>query len=151
MSEPSTIQGGLAVDDRGSVRFVNDFNFEGVKRFYQVQNHQAGFIRAWHGHLVEGKYAYVARGSIRLGVVKLDEEDVYGTDPESIIQMFTLSSEKPQVLWIPPGYANGFKTLTDDAVVIFFSTISLDDSIEMGDDFRFDWDYFFDVWAEDYR
>ena len=36
--------------------FVNDFNFENVKRFYQVENHRQGFIRAWHGHKKEGKY-----------------------------------------------------------------------------------------------
>ena len=39
MKEVNLINGGVAVDDRGSVRFVNDFDFEGVKRFYQVQNY----------------------------------------------------------------------------------------------------------------
>ena len=33
MNKPTLIEGGLAVDDRGEVRFVNEFNFEGVKRF----------------------------------------------------------------------------------------------------------------------
>jgi hypothetical protein len=33
MEETKVLNGGLAVDDRGSVSFVNDFNFEGVKRF----------------------------------------------------------------------------------------------------------------------
>ena len=32
--------GDLAVDDRGEVGFVNDFDFAGVKRFYTVRNHQ---------------------------------------------------------------------------------------------------------------
>ena len=50
MSEPLLIEGGLAVDDRGEVRFVNGFGFEGVKRFYAVSNHQPGFVRAWHAH-----------------------------------------------------------------------------------------------------
>ena len=31
--ETKIINGGVATDDRGSVRFVNDFNFDGVKRF----------------------------------------------------------------------------------------------------------------------
>ena len=38
--------GGQAVDDRGTVSFVNDFDFNNVKRFYQVENHRRGFIRA---------------------------------------------------------------------------------------------------------
>ena len=31
---PFLIPGGVAVDDRGSVRFVNEFNFKDVKRFF---------------------------------------------------------------------------------------------------------------------
>ena len=48
--ETKIYQGGISVDDRGSVRFVNEFQFQNVKRFYQVENHKSGFIRAWHGH-----------------------------------------------------------------------------------------------------
>ena len=68
--------GGIAVDDRGSVRFVNDFNFENVKRFYQVENHRQGFIRAWHGHKKEGKYVYVATGTALIGVVNMETETI---------------------------------------------------------------------------
>ena len=70
------INGGISVDDRGSVRFVNDFNFEGVKRFYQVENHDNNFIRAWHGHEREGKYVYVTSGSILVGVVNIETEEI---------------------------------------------------------------------------
>jgi len=62
-------EGGLAVDDRGHLKFINDFNFGGVKRFYQVENHQIGIIRAFHGHLKEAKYVYVVKGSIILCAV----------------------------------------------------------------------------------
>jgi dTDP-4-dehydrorhamnose 3,5-epimerase len=50
------IEGGLAVDDRGSIVFVNDFSFKDVKRFYQLENFSTNTIRAWHGHQKEGKY-----------------------------------------------------------------------------------------------
>ena len=33
MSELSFFEGGVGVDDRGEVGYVNDFNFAGVKRF----------------------------------------------------------------------------------------------------------------------
>jgi len=49
------IPGGIAVDDRGTLTFANDFNFYGVKRFYQVQNFSTSTIRAFHGHLNEAK------------------------------------------------------------------------------------------------
>ena len=49
------VAGGLAVDDRGSLKFINDFALAGYKRFYVVENHKQGFIRAWHGHKHEAK------------------------------------------------------------------------------------------------
>ncbi|MFW9896171.1 MAG: NAD-dependent epimerase/dehydratase family protein, partial [Candidatus Thorarchaeota archaeon] len=58
--ELQLIKGGIAIDDRGSVSFANDFNFYGIKRFYQVQNFKTSTIRAFHGHSKEAKYVYVA-------------------------------------------------------------------------------------------
>lgn len=123
------LNGDLHVDDRGVVRFVNDFNFKNVKRFYQVENHRAGYIRAWHGHKKEEKYVYVVSGSIMVGVVDLKTEE---------IQKFHLSAEKPRVLWIPANTANGFMSLTDDAKVLFFSSSTLEESKK--DDLRFPYD-----------
>jgi len=40
---PYIIEGGLAVDDRGTLTFANGFSFAGVKRFYFVSNHTRGF------------------------------------------------------------------------------------------------------------
>ena len=131
--------GGLAVDDRGSVSFVNNFNFDGVKRFYQVENHKRGFIRAWHGHVKEGKYVYVCQGSALIGAVNLETEE---------IEKFVLSSKSPKILWIPPNYANGFKSLEENTKIIFFSTSSLEDSV--GDDIRFDYAKW-NIWDEEYR
>jgi len=151
MSDKLTIiPGGLAADDRGSLRFINDFNPSeaGVKRFYQVQNHTAGFIRAWHGHLKEGKYVYVPKGAALVAAVRMEKRDADYVLTEDV-QKWTLSSELPKVLYIPPGYANGFKTLTDDTILMFFSTSTLEES--KGDDIRFAWNKVLGVWEEDYR
>src|SRR5574343_1489053 len=118
--------GAKIVDDRGSVSFVNDFDFAGVKRFYIVENHDKGFVRAWHGHQHEGKYVYVTRGSAIVGAVKLSSGQ---------LQRYVLSAANPQVLWIPAGHANGFKTLTDDTQIMFFSTSTLTQS--QADDIRY--------------
>jgi len=139
MSLTKLINGGVSVDDRGSVRFVNDFNFNGVKRFYQVENHSKGFIRAWHGHKKEGKYVYVVNGSALVGIVNMETEEV---------NKFVLSSQTPKVLWIPPGYFNGFKSLEEGTKIIFFSTSTLEESL--GDDIRMPHDKW-DIWSEDYR
>lgn len=128
------LEGGLAVDDRGRVIFCNDFKMDGIKRFYQVSNHRAGFIRAWHGHKEEEKYIYVSQGSALIATVKVDDWETPDRDAQS--ERFVLSEMKPGILRVPGGYAHGFMTLTSDTNLIFFSTSSLESSLE--DDFRFD-------------
>jgi dTDP-4-dehydrorhamnose 3,5-epimerase len=135
------LEGKVAIDDRGTVKFVNDFNFEGVKRFYQVENHRRGFIRSWHGHRVEGKYVYVVTGAALVGAVELDKDDA---SP----QKFVLCEELPRVLWIPPGHANGFMSLRDNTKIIFFSTSTLEET--KGDDIRLPYDTW-NIWQEDFR
>lgn len=77
--EIKLINGGLSVDDRGSVTFVNDFNFSDVKRFYIVENHRVGFIRAWHGHEKEGKYVFVVKGTALIGAVDMRSDSPKNT------------------------------------------------------------------------
>ena len=119
------IDGSISVDDRGSISFVNGFDFRDVKRFYMVQNHSKGFIRAWHGHKQEGKYVFVTKGAIIMATVSMETEK---------ITKYVLSATKPQILYIPAGNYNGFRTLTDDTQIMFFSTSSFKDSLD--DDFR---------------
>ena len=137
--ETKIINGGLSVDDRGSVTFVSDFNFSDVKRFYVVENHRSGFIRAWHGHEKEGKYVFVVKGTALIGAVDMNSES-----PKKYI----LSDRSPKILYIPPGHANGFKTLEEDTRIIFYSTSTLQDSL--GDDIRFPFDKW-NIWEEDFR
>lgn len=132
--QPKLIKGGLAVDDRGSVSFINDFDFKNVKRFYMVDNHKQGFIRAWHGHKNEAKYVLLAKGSALVCAVKVDDWAEPSKDAE--IHKFILSDKNPSVLFIPKGYANGFMSLTTDSKLMFFSTSSLEESL--GDDYRYD-------------
>lgn len=138
------LKGGLAVDDRGSLRFVNDFSFVGVKRFYQVENHRQGFIRAWHGHEREGKYVYAVSGSALVGVVPLTA----AIGDMNAVKKFVLSDQSPAVLWIPPGNYNGFMSLSSNSKLMFFSTSTLEES--QGDDIRQDFDTW-NIWREDFR
>jgi len=150
MEDPRTIKGGLAVDDRGMLTFANDFEFDGVKRFYMVENFERGFIRAWHGHQREAKYVFVPQGSIVLGVVPLTEALVGATHHTTDeVQQYVLSAKKPEILYIPPGYFNGFQTLEDNTKIMFFSTSTLEESMQ--DDHRLPWDTW-SIWnRRDYR
>jgi dTDP-4-dehydrorhamnose 3,5-epimerase-like enzyme len=143
---PSLIEGGLAIDDRGSLSFVNGFNFAGVKRFYVVSNFRQGFIRAWHGHRQESKYVFASAGSALVCAVAV--EDWEKPDRNAKVHRYVLSTQKPAVLFIPAGYANGAMSLTQDAKLIFFSTSSVEES--RGDDIRFDARYW-DPWTVEER
>lgn len=135
--KPYLIEGGLAVDERGQLIFVNDFDFKGVQRFYMVENFSTDTIRAFHGHRKESKYAFVATGSALLVAVEID--DFAEPSKDSEVRRFVLSARKPSILYIPPGYANGFKALEKNTKIIFFSTSSLEESKK--DDYRFPYDY----------
>jgi dTDP-4-dehydrorhamnose 3,5-epimerase len=139
--EPLLILGEQAVDDRGSLSFVNAFAFEGVKRFYVVSNHRLGFVRAWHAHRHEAKYATVVQGACLVGAVRID--DWANPSKDLPVHRYVLSAGKPSVLYIPPGFANGFMSLTTDARIIFYSTASLEES--RTDDIRYDSRYW-DAW-----
>lgn len=139
------IRGDKFVDDRGEICFVNDFNFDSVRRFYIVRNHSRNFVRAWHGHLNEGKYVYCVSGSAIVAAIRM--EDMEKDNP--VIFRTILSSISPTVLFIPAGYANGFMSLVDDMSLIFFSTSTLDQS--KNDDTRYSADKFRHVWKVEER
>jgi dTDP-4-dehydrorhamnose 3,5-epimerase-like enzyme len=144
--EPTLIKGGLAVDDRGSLMFANEFHFEGVKRFYVIENHQPQFVRAWHGHKKEAKYFIPIKGSFIVGAVPVDNWD--HPNKELLPFRITLSEHSPQILAIPPGYANGLMNLTPGAKLLVLSTSTLDES--KGDDFRYPGRYW-DIWKIEER
>lgn len=141
--EVQLIRGDLAVDDRGLLRFVNDFEFAGVRRFYLVENHCPGFTRAWHAHRREGKYILVVSGAAIVAAVRI--ADWSGPTTAGPVHRHVLSADKPAVLWVPPGHANGFRTLSGDARIMFFSTSSLAESRD--DDVRWPPGQFGDVWT----
>lgn len=144
--EPELLRGGLSVDDRGEVGFVNEFDFADVRRFYTVANHQAGFVRAWHGHRREAKYVFAATGAALVCCVEPDDWDSPSRDLP--IFRFVLSERSPAVVRVPAGFVNGFMTLTEGSKLIFFSSSTLQESL--GDDIRFPARYW-DPWQVEER
>ncbi len=88
------------MNDRGKVGYVNEFDFAGVKRFYTVKNHDAGFVRAWHAHWREAKYITAIKGAAIFG----RSQSTIGRSPRRSGSCFRYTS----LLYIPSCYANGF-------------------------------------------
>ena len=137
METPKLIKGGSAIDDRGVLSFVNDYSFQGVKRFYQVQNFSTSIIRAFHGHRIEAKYVFVPKGSALIIVIPLEELEEKRENAASVYR-FVLSSVSPSVLYIPNNYSNGFRAMEPDTIIQFFSTSNLEEAKD--DDVRHPYD-----------
>lgn len=130
---PCLIQGGRHVDERGSVSFVNGFDFKGVDRFYWVQARHANVPRGWVGHQREHKWFIAIRGEVLVAAVRLDQWDCPRRDLP--VERFTLAAANPQVLHVPPGHATASVHLNPEAILVIFSSGSLEDA--HSDDFRF--------------
>ncbi len=124
---PQVIKGGFFEDNRGIMRFVNDFHCEGIKRFYFIKHPDISFVRAWQGHQFEKKYFYPISGSFVIAWVKIDNFDnpSINLTPDYHI----LDSNKSELLYIPKGYANGLKALKKNSEVLIFSDMELEKSI----------------------
>ena len=115
---PTILQGGSHTDPRGTISFVNDFNFQGVTRFYNIHHPDTTIIRAWQGHTQESKYYYPVKGTWLIAWVKMDF-----TIPEDqwTAEHIILKASDNKLLFLPPGYANGFKALEPDSIITGFS------------------------------
>lgn len=143
---PTLVAGGKSIDDRGSVSFFNEIDLSVWKRFYIVSNHSLGFIRAWHGHKREHKIVIPLVGSSLVSAVKI--HDWINPSIHEVPEKFILSADSPKALFVPKGYANGFKTLTSDAKLLFLSSSTLEESLT--DDYRFDWNLW-NPWEVEFR
>ena len=74
MEIPKKINGGIFSNNLGTIKFVNDFDLKSYKRFYNITLPRKNIIRAFHGHLKEGKAVFVTSGSLLLCSVKIDHK-----------------------------------------------------------------------------
>jgi dTDP-4-dehydrorhamnose 3,5-epimerase len=134
---PVLLEGGCHVDARGSLSFVNGFDFHGVDRFYWVQPAQAGVLRGWVGHRREHKWFTVVSGEVLVAVVQPD--DWQSPRRDLAVSRYVLSGARPQVLHVPPGHATGSVNLAAGAILMIFSSGRIEDA--KSDDYRFPVDH----------
>lgn len=138
MSEkPNIIRGGNFADQRGIMRFVNDFRFNDVKRFYFIKHSDTAIVRAWQGHQFEKKYFYPISGSFIVAWVKID--DFNNPSRDLIPEYHILSATASEIISVPKGYANGLKALEPNSEILIFSDMSLEESVNEKIRFPADW------------
>lgn len=134
---PSLINGGNFKDDRGLLKFFNDFSMSEIKRMYSIEHFNTETIRAWQGHKVEQKWFYVVQGGFKFLLIKPDNWASPAKDLDFI--EYTLLAENNQVLHVPGGYINGFKAVNENSKLMVFSDLSIE--VASTDNLKFDKEY----------
>jgi dTDP-4-dehydrorhamnose 3,5-epimerase len=134
MSELLIIEGGKHEDARGKLIFFNDFDMSEVRRFYIIEHPDTQIVRAWQGHQKEEKWFYVIHGSFKIVLVKPD--DWQNPSAELKTEEFVLETGNQQILYVPGGFANGFKALEPKSRIMVFSSFTVEESSK--DNYRFD-------------
>ena len=134
----NVIQGGIASDHRGSIRFVNDFDMSEVKRFYIIQNADTELIRGWRAHRIEQRWFYVLSGSFVLDTVLIDNWEV--ASPELPIERSVLNAEDRQLIHVPAGYGTAFQAVEKGSELLVFADHGI--AHAPMDDYTWPQDYF---------
>src|SRR5690606_4638809 len=119
MEEIATIQGGIAEDHRGSIRFVNEFDMTNVKRFYIIENKDTETIRGWRAHRIEQRWFYVLDGAFSLKTVKID--DWMEASRDLPVEETILRSADQRVIHMPVGFATSFQALEPGSRLLVFA------------------------------
>ena len=138
LEEVEIIQGGRHQDSRGTLDYVNGFDMSLVKRMYLITHPDPNIKRGWRGHKLEQRWFYVLEGSFEISLVKIDDWLMPSKDLS--LETYTLSAEDPQIIYVPRGYASGFKALMPDSKFIVYADALIEQAQE--DDYQYPVDYF---------
>ncbi len=132
------IQGGIAQDHRGQIRFVNDFDMSQVKRFYIIRNTDPDLVRGWRAHRMEQRWFYVLSGKFAVDVVAIDNWDRASADLP--VEKIILDSAENRALHLSAGYGTAFQALEADSELLVFADYGIENA--PNDDYTYSLDYF---------
>lgn len=132
------IRGGQATDDRGTIRFVNDFDMSKVKRFYIIKNADVKLVRGWRAHRIEQRWLYVMSGAFCLDFVQIDNWIKPSLDLP--IERKIIQASDTRVVHVPAGYGTAIQALEENSEVLVFSDYGIDHA--KNDDYTWPQDFF---------
>lgn len=103
-------------DERGRLVqiFEESEKLPKARRIYVVKNWNKDTVRAFHKNFSETKYFFVLSGTVKFVLV----DDRPGSPTYRQEEKFVLTAEKPMVLVVPAEVHNGWKALTDGALLL---------------------------------
>ena len=124
-TRPYIIKGGNYTDERGQLEFFNKFDMSPIKRVYFTTHCDIEVVRAWQGHTIESRWFRCVNGGFNVKLVEIDNWE-NPSDDLKVIE-YELTSEKQEILYIPKGYANGFKALKPDSKLMIMSNYAFNE------------------------
>ncbi len=135
--EPNLILGNCHQDQRGILKYNNQFDASKVKRMYLIQNATREFNRGWQGHKIEQRWFSAMTGKFTIQLIKVD--DWKNPDEKLKPFVFELSSEELHFLHIPSGYISCIQAQSEHAKLLVMADYHLG---EINDDYRFSLEQF---------
>lgn len=134
---PNLIKGNYHQDQRGVVRYNNDFDTSSCKRIYIIENSSVTIFRAWQGHRVEQRWFSAIQGSFLIQLIAVDNWETPSIHLPKL--EYTLSATTLDILHIPAGYISSIQALEENSKLVVMADYQLG---EIDDEFRYPFDYF---------
>ncbi|RXR17779.1 sugar epimerase [Flavobacterium amnicola] len=134
---PILLKGNCHSDDRGNLKYNNDFDASEVKRTYIIENKSTVFKRGWQGHKVEQRWFSALSGSFQIQLIKVDDWEHPSGTLEPFV--FQLESETLDVLHIPAGYISCIQAMEENSKLLVMADYLLG---QISDEFRYTLDQF---------
>lgn len=133
MMEPRVLSGKLFSDTRGKLFAFKNFDLSEIVRCYEILPSSISVIRAWQAHQEEKKWFYCLAGAFIVNLIKIDNFEK--PSEKLVTAKFCLRANKPKILAVPGGYANGFRSLEPDSRLMVYSNFTIEES--GADDYRY--------------
>lgn len=134
---PSIINGDNHKDNRGILKYNNDFDLSTIKRMYTIENANIDIKRGWQGHKIEQRWFTVISGKFEIMVLKIDDWECPVVNIKPTI--FEITTENLDVLHVPSGYITCIQATIENSKLVIMSDYILG---EISDEFKFDLNYF---------
>ncbi|MEG0928131.1 MULTISPECIES: WxcM-like domain-containing protein [Chryseobacterium] len=130
-------KGNKFKDERGVIKFNNDFDASAVKRIYTIENSNIDFIRGWQGHAIEQRWFACTQGCFRIAVIYVDNFE--NPSPDLEIKYYDLNADTLDFLHIEPGGITAIKAIEENSKLLVLADHGLG---EIKDEYRFPLNHF---------
>ena len=101
-----------------------------------------GVLKAWHAHVYQYQWTYVAKGTLLVALVDKREDS---TSFNKVTSFISSSNSDPYIYGFPPGVYHGYKNLSDTAEIIYVTNGHYDKNDELrinsnSDEIPFSWE-----------